>query len=75
MQILLQEFCKAVWLGQNDDDNAKPEMLGIDTAITQLAVKNPSVIEDFSVYTNDDDKIAAFMDQLELAGSSGAILP
>lgn len=75
MQILLQEFCKAVWLGQNDDDNAKPEMLGIDTAITQLAVKNPSVIEDFSVYTSDDEKIAAFMDQLELAGSSGAILP
>lgn len=75
MQILLQEFCKAIWTGQNDNSNSKPEMLGIDTAIMELSVKNPSVIEDFSAYTTDDEKIEKFMDQLELAWASWAILP
>ena len=75
MQILLQEVCKAIWLGQNNNDSNEPEMLGIDTAITEVAVKDPSVLVDFSTAPNDDEKLNIFMDAIEASGASGAILP
>lgn len=73
MSILLQEFGKAIWLGQNDNSASKPEMLGIDTAITQQAVSDASLVTDFSSAANDDEKIELFMDAIEAAGASGAI--
>lgn len=77
MSILLQEFGKAIWLGQNDDSSvnpwAKPEMLGIDTAIMQQAVTDTSLITNFSSYPTADEKIWAFMDAIELSWASGAI--
>lgn len=77
MSILLQEFGKAIWLGQNDDSSvnpwAKPEMLGIDTAITQQAVSDASLVTDFTGLATDDLKIEKFMDAIEAAGASGAI--
>jgi len=71
MNIMLQEFNKAIWLGDNVN-SSKPEMLGIDTAIEQVAVEDASVKIDFSGKT-DDEKIAAFMDAIEKASASGAI--
>ena len=50
-------------------------MLGIDTAITEVAVKDPSVVVDFSTAPNDDEKLNIFMDAIEASGASGAILP
>jgi hypothetical protein len=71
MNILLQEFNKALWLGGNIS-GAKPEMLGIDTAIEEVAVTDPSVKIDFAGDT-DDQKVAKFMDAIESASASGAI--
>ena len=73
MSILLQEFGKAIWLWQNDNSASKPEMLGIDTAITQQAVSDASLVTDFTWLATDDLKIEKFMDAIEAAGASGAI--
>lgn len=72
MNILLQEFNKAVWLGGNIAGSS-PEMLGIDTAIEQEAVSDASLKVDFSGAANDDEKINLFMDAIEKASASGAI--
>ena len=48
-------------------------MLGIDTAITQQAVSDASLVTDFTGITSDDVKIEKFMDAIEAAGASGAI--
>ena len=47
MNILLQEFNKALYLGWNVP-GAKSELLGIDTAIEKIAVTDPSVKLDFN---------------------------
>lgn len=73
MSILLQEFGKAIWLGQNDNSSSKPEMLGIDTAITQAAVDDASLVVDFSSATTDDEKVELLMDVIEASSASGAI--
>lgn len=71
MNILLQEFNKALWLGGNVGGN-KPEMLGIDTAVEEVAATDASVKIDFTGDT-DDQKVAKFMDAIEKASASGAI--
>lgn len=71
MNILLQEFNKALWLGGNVSGSS-PEMLGIDTAIEEVAVTDASVKVDFAGDT-DDQKVAKFMDAIEAASASGAI--
>lgn len=70
MNILLQEFNKALYLGGNVP-GAKSEMLGIDTAIEKVALTDASVKVDFAGMT-DDQKVVAFMDAIEKASSSGA---
>ena len=72
MNILLQEFNKAIWLGGNTNTGNKPELLGIDTAIEEVAVTDATVKIDFTGDT-DDQKIAKFMDAIEKASASGAI--
>lgn len=47
MNILLQEFNKAIWIGANVT-GSKPEMLWMDTAIEQLVLSDPSLKIDFS---------------------------
>lgn len=71
MNILLQEFNKALYLAGNVP-GAKSEMLGIDTAIEKLATTDTSVKVDFSTAANDDAKVQMFMDAIEKAASSGA---
>ena len=71
INIILQEFNKAIWLGGNIT-GAKPEMLGIDTAIEQVALEDAAVKVDFAGDT-DDEKVAKFMDTIEKASASGAI--
>ena len=71
MNILLQEFNKALYLAGNVP-GAKSEMLGIDTAIEKLATTDTSVKVDFSTAANDDEKVQMFMDAIEKAASSGA---
>lgn len=71
MNILLQEFNKALYLGGNVP-GAKSEMLGIDTAIEKVAATDSSVKVDFSTAANDDAKVTMFMDAIEKASSSGA---
>lgn len=82
MSILLQEFNKAVWFGQNTAVGATvagsvPEMLGIDTAIEEMAVSDASLVIDFSSLglATDDEKVEAFMDVIEASSASGAIQP
>lgn len=70
MNILLQEFNKALYLGGNVP-GAKSEMLGIDTAIEKLATTDASLKIDFAGDT-DDQKVIKFMDAIEQASSSGA---
>lgn len=72
MNIMLQEFNKAIWLGGNNNDLSKPELLGIDTAIEQVFATDATVKIDFAGKT-DDEKITAFMDAIEKASASGAI--
>jgi hypothetical protein len=48
INIILQEFNKAIWIAGNVGAGSKPEMLGIDTAIEQVAVTDASVKVDFS---------------------------
>ena len=70
MNILLQEFNKALYLGWNVP-GAKSEMLGIDTAIEKAALTDPEIKVNFSGMT-DDQKVVAFMDAIEKASASGA---
>lgn len=72
MSILLQEFNKAIWLGANTNTGNKPQLLGIDTAIEEVAVTDASVKIDFAGDT-DDQKITKFMDSIEKASASWAI--
>lgn len=71
MNILLQEFNKALYLGWNVP-GVKSEMLGIDTAIEKAALTDPSIKIDFSGAGDDDAKVTQFMDAIEKAASSGA---
>ncbi len=70
MNILLQEFNKALYLGGNTP-GTKPEMLGIDTAIEKIAETDATVKIDLDGQT-DDQKVTAFMDAIEKASASGA---
>lgn len=70
MNILLQEFNKALYLGWNVP-GVKSEMLGIDTAIEKVAITDATVKVDFTGMS-DDQKVTAFMDAIEKASSSGA---
>lgn len=71
MNILLQEFNKALYLGGNVP-GAKSEMLGIDTAIEKVAETDTSIKIDFAGAANDDEKTKIFMDAIEKASASGA---
>lgn len=71
MNILLQEFNKALYLGGNVPGD-KSEMLGIDTAITKQAATDPSLIVDFASITDDDEKVEKLMEVIEATGASGA---
>lgn len=73
MSILLQEFGKAIWLGQNDNNAGKPEMLGIDTAIMQQFVKDASLVVDFTGVATADQKLNLLLDAFDLSAASGAI--
>lgn len=78
MSILLQEFGRAVWTGQNvavwsTVAWSKPEMLGIDTAIVEMAAKDASLILDLKDVIDDNAKIEALFEAFDLSWASWAI--
>ena len=70
MNILLQEFNKAMYLGGNKPGD-KSEMLGIDTAIEKLIADGETDLR-VEFTGTDDAKVIQFMDAIEKASSSGA---
>ena len=72
MNLLLQEFNKAIWMGRNWDTSSWAyEMLGIDTAIEQNITSGISTLVDFT--WTADAKIKQFMDAIENASASWAV--
>lgn len=74
INILLQEFNKALYLGGNVPGQ-KSEMLGIDTAIKKEAIADPTLIVNFATDTTDDAKVKRFMAAIEDTAKSGATGP